>query len=130
MKHTSGTLTTKARIMIPTTSRIGTNRMQTPTQVQQRTITGTPITRETPSANLTLKITIPVTKEITPRRQSTGQANKHYSYADRTHEQGTGVQDTGGTQASITVPRQTEAQGQTSHRTLCQHIQQVLTKES
>ena len=42
--------------------------MQTPTQVQQGTITGTPITRETPSANLTLKITIPATKEITPRR--------------------------------------------------------------
>ena len=34
-KHTSGTLTTKARIMIPTTSRIGINRMQTPTQVPQ-----------------------------------------------------------------------------------------------
>ena len=63
----SETLTTKARIMIPTTSRIGINRMQTPTQVQQGTITGTPITRETPSANLTLKITIPAIKEITPR---------------------------------------------------------------
>ena len=42
--------------------------MQTPTQAQQGTITGTQITRETPSANLTLKITIPVTKDITPRR--------------------------------------------------------------
>ena len=51
-----------------TTNRIGINRMQTPTQVQQGTITGTPITRETPSANLMLKITIPATKEITPRR--------------------------------------------------------------
>ena len=66
-----------------------------------------------------LKITIPA-----------GQANKRYSYADRAHGQGTAVQDTGGTQAPITVPRQTETQGQTSHRILCQHIQQISTKES
>ena len=46
------------------------NRMQTPTQAQQGTITGTWITRETPSANLMLKITIPATKDITPRRST------------------------------------------------------------